>query len=118
MAAWMVLAACGEPAGPEPRFEMVDAWSGSFRGARRSFDVLIVVEAENEGRLTGFATGWAGRYELTGRYTPPTVYFRMTTESDTLTFLGEMEVAPLVSGTLVMDAAHEFDQAPLLLARR
>ncbi len=118
VASAVAVAACGDPVTIEPRFEIVDAWSGMFRGARVGFPVEIVVETENDGRLTGFATGWAGRYDLTGRYTPPTVYFRMTTDSDTLTFLGEMEVAPLVSGILVMDADDEFEQASLLLARR
>lgn len=113
-----VLAACGEPTAVSLRFDLVDAWAGRFQGTVVGFPLRLRIDVQDGERLAGSAEVGERDYDLTGRYAAPTLYLRMTSAVDTLSFVGEVPVPTFISGTLVVDAEGEVDRARVQLARR
>jgi hypothetical protein len=117
IAAW-ALTGCGATTEPQPTFDLVDGWTGSFQGTVVGFPLDVDIREQTGSRLTGTGRAFERSYQVEGRYSPPTVYLRWTSTIDTLAFVGEVLVPTFMSGTLVIEGASFSDADRVSLARR
>lgn len=114
----LVAAGCSSPTTGGPRFDLNDAWVGTFRGATRVVEVRLALVTGNGSTIGGSATLDSMEYEVVGRYEPPTVWFELTSPAQEFDFVGEMVTSGLINGSGLLASEEAVEVGRLTLARR
>lgn len=114
----VMMAACTSPTTAGPRFDLNDAWVGTYRGPSRVIQVRLEIATADGRTLVGTATLDSAEHVVAGRYEPPTVWFELASDTQGFDFVGEMLTSGLINGSGLLTSGESTEAGRLTLVRR